>query len=489
MATLLTSTVLAASVLAAAPAAPLPSASAHPAHQQAPAQDPPPKILLDQSPRAVEYQVSRLTNDELTRVERRPGDPKYRPIYAALLTRKGLPRGLRDEALAALTKIDNASQTQVLLQALSRMRAAEDEQTANQLIDILIAQPADTLRTQRDAVSAARNDGQPLALRGAYAVMMIADGASAPAWEAAAKEGHLAELLRAVPRLGKFDELRASLFAPASALLNGTPEPATRAAALAALPWTRKDSTVFDLLAREVVDPSRGGDATTRSAAIAALQLLPENAWSRATLEPLARGVVSIVKDTAVEHRTDPEIVDAVQLGEKLAGGLPDESKRSVRRDLRALGVRVIAIETVPEQLLFDVKWFVVETGKPVQIVLSNPDGMPHNLVVGQPGSVRDIGTAGAAVPPTADPNSKPYVPETPLVLGATRLLNGGESERLNFTAPAKSGEYVYLCSFPGHWIRMYGVMLVVDNLEAWEGRPTEPADPLTNAPFGSQRR
>ena len=233
----------------------------------------------------------------------------------------------------------------------------------------------------------------------------------------------------------------------------------------------------------------RAGDAATRAAAVAGLQLIPESAWPKGTLEPLARAVVAIVKDTAPDHRTDPATIAAVQLGEKLAATLPDEPRRLVRRDLRALGVRIIPIETVPEQLLFDLKWFVVEAGKPVQIVLSNPDGMPHNIVVGQPGSVRDIGTAGAAVPATSDPNVKPYVPDLPLVIAATRLLNGGESERLNFTAPAKPGEYVYLCSFPGHWIRMYGVMLVVENLEAWESKPTEPTDPLTSQAMGASRR
>ena len=35
----------------------------------------------------------------------------------------------------------------------------------------------------------------------------------------------------------------------------------------------------------------------------------------------------------------------------------------------------------------------------------------------------------------------------------------------------------------------MYGVMLVVDNLEEWESRPTEPTDPLTSQPIGAPRR
>ncbi len=98
------------------------------------------------------------------------------------------------------------------------------------------------------------------------------------------------------------------------------------------------------------------------------------------------------------------------------------------------------------------------------------------------------MATAGGIMPLPTDPEVKPYVPDTALVLHATRLLTGGETERLNFTAPAKPGEYVYLCTFPGHWVRMYGVMLVVDNLEAWEGKPTVPKDPITDKPFASQR-
>jgi azurin len=138
--------------------------------------------------------------------------------------------------------------------------------------------------------------------------------------------------------------------------------------------------------------------------------------------------------------------------------------------------------------MVFDLNWFAVQAGKPVQIVLGNPDAMPHNLVIGQPGSLEEIGTKAAAMPMPTDPEIKAFVPDTPLVLYATRLLNGGETDRLNFTAPAKPGEYVFVCTFPGHWVRMYGVMLVVDNLEAWEAKPTVPIDPVTKKPFTSQR-
>ena len=152
-------------------------------------------------------------------------------------------------------------------------------------------------------------------------------------------------------------------------------------------------------------------------------------------------------------------------------------------------GVQVVRIGAVPEQMLFDVKWFVVETGKPVQIVLTNPDAMPHNLVVGAPGSLRDIGLAAQTMTPPADPAIKAYVPDSPLVLQAMRLLQRDETDSLNFNAPENPGEYVFVCTFPGHWMRMYGVMLVVRDQKAWEATGGKvPTDPITGKPFDSQR-
>ncbi len=123
---------------------------------------------------------------------------------------------------------------------------------------------------------------------------------------------------------------------------------------------------------------------------------------------------------------------------------LPDEPRRAVRRDLRALGVQVVRIQTLPEKLSFDLKWFVVEAGKPVQIVLFNPDAMPHNLIVSRPGSLEAVGTAGGAMPMPTDPDAKAFVPDSPAVLFSTKLVKEGETERLGFTAPKEPGEYVY---------------------------------------------
>jgi azurin len=54
-------------------------------------------------------------------------------------------------------------------------------------------------------------------------------------------------------------------------------------------------------------------------------------------------------------------------------------------------------------------------------------------------------------MPMPSDPAVKPYVPAGPLVVQATGLVKEGETERLNFTAPSATGEYVFACTFPGH--------------------------------------
>jgi hypothetical protein len=91
-------------------------------------------------------------------------------------------------------------------------------------------------------------------------------------------------------------------------------------------------------------------------------------------------------------------------------------------------------------------------------------------------------------MPMPTDPEARAFVPDSPLVLHATKLVKEGDSERLGFTAPNAPGEYIYVCTFPGHWVRMYGVMLVVPSLDEWEAKPTVPIDPMTKQPFTSQR-
>ena len=112
-----------------------------------------------------------------------------------------------------------------------------------------------------------------------------------------------------------------------------------------------------------------------------------------------------------------------------------------MRRDLRDKGVQTITIGTVPEQMLFDVSWFVVEAGKPVQVDADQRrrHAAQHRHRPARVGERRSA-TLAATMPPPADPNARAYIPDSPLVLQATRLVQRGESDTLKFTAPTTPG-------------------------------------------------
>ena len=64
-----------------------------------------------------------------------------------------------------------------------------------------------------------------------------------------------------------------------------------------------------------------------------------------------------------------------------------------------------------------------------------------------------------------ADPQgmAKSYIPEAakPDIIANTKLVQPNQSETIEFTAPADAGDYPYICTFPGHWMLMRGVMHV----------------------------
>jgi hypothetical protein len=449
---------------------------------------PPPRILLDQSARAVEYQLGRLSDDQLARVERRADDPRYVPVYYALLTRAAMADAVREEAITALVVLEKATRTAVLLQALRRVDAPP---RAAPLLRLLLAQaPADLAGARAQLAAAiAGAEPTPFVLQGAYAALLLGDRSAAATWGAAGtREGHRAALLlglSSLPASADADALRRDLAPRVAAVLAAPATEDEYVAAVAAVAATRRDGEAFRLLADVV---ARGRTAAAVAAAVDGLGLIPEREWPAGDVEPLVKAVITRVTALSPDERTGRDAIDAIGLAERLAGVLPADRARSLRADLRALGVWVVRIEARPEQVAFDLRWFVVEAGKPVQIVFFNPDAMPHNVVIGAPGSLERLGTEGGAMPVPTDPSVKAFVPDLPQVLQATRLVTQGQTERLGFIAPADPGEYVFVCTFPGHWVRMYGVMLVVPDLDAWEAKPTVPVDPMTKQPFASQR-
>ncbi len=121
-----------------------------------------------------------------------------------------------------------------------------------------------------------------------------------------------------------------------------------------------------------------------------------------------------------------------------------------------------IRISCLRERMLYDITRFEVKPGQPVRLDFINPDATAHNLVIVEPGAMEEVGLAAneMAKDPAAVKQGQ-FLPKSSKVLFHTSMLKPESAESLRFTAPKKPGEYPYLCTFPGHWVIMRGVMVV----------------------------
>jgi uncharacterized cupredoxin-like copper-binding protein len=121
----------------------------------------------------------------------------------------------------------------------------------------------------------------------------------------------------------------------------------------------------------------------------------------------------------------------------------------------------VLHVQAVPNQMQFAPKELRVKRGLPVRLVFENPDLMIHNFVLLKPGSEEEVGALADRMARQQDAAKRGYVPKSNKILQASGLLDPGTTEELNFTAPGEPGRYPFICTFPGHWRVMQGVLVV----------------------------
>jgi putative heme-binding domain-containing protein len=244
-------------------------------------------------------------------------------------------------------------------------------------------------------------------------------------------------------------------------------ESLVRRAAMEALTSVRgQEAAAFRRLARFA------REGIDRDAAVRAILRIPASYWPAEEIRPLLEGIVRHVRGLPARDRTAPAALDALQLGEALAARLETAEASRFRAELGELGVRVIRLSAVPHQMLYDKDVIAVVAGKPFEIVFENGDLMPHNLVVGLPGSLEEIGLAAEAMATAPGALEKNYVPDSRKVIASMRLLQPRETDRIAMTAPEKPGVYPYVCTYPGHWRRMFGALYVVTDLEKYLANP-----------------
>lgn len=117
------------------------------------------------------------------------------------------------------------------------------------------------------------------------------------------------------------------------------------------------------------------------------------------------------------------------------------------------------------DQMQFSTKALEATAGDNVTLTLTHAGKLPkvamgHNFVLLH----KDVKVPDFAVKAMKAATTD-YVPaddETKKqVIAHTKVVGGGESDSITFTAPAEPGDYPFLCSFPGHFAVMQGVFTV----------------------------
>ena len=240
-----------------------------------------------------------------------------------------------------------------------------------------------------------------------------------------------------------------------------------RRAAMTALTYVRgQESKTFGLLSPFLKDDIERGSA------IRALQRLPQSSWPKDAAPELIGVLIASIQKLPTADRTSTTALDTLEFADALSTLLPPDDAKKTRAILGELGVRVIKIGTIFEKMAFDKDVIAVAAGKPVEFLLDNSDLMPHNFVITRPGSLEEIGLLSEANAQQPGFAEKSYVPQSDHVLAKSTLMQPRDSQRVSFTAPAEPGVYPFVCTYPGHWRRMYGALYVVADLDAYLANP-----------------
>ena len=421
------------------------------------------KIDLPDFPAGAAYILSRLSNEELIILER------SEPVCLAILIRPGLDPTLRWGAVAELAALRHTDEPSQALEAIRRLDKDEDV-ALGPLIDLaryLLASSSDELKVHRASL-------ENLAVRGGhyharvigYAALILIEGVE-KVWKLAeSSKGGLIDLLGCVELIPD-KKAREALFPYVKPLLLKAPNRAIQQAAIQAsiaIPGYEME-TFFTLssFVREGIE---------RDAAIQALLRLPVTHWQEGSLTDLIESTLEYAEEFDPTKRNTKEFKHTLQLGEELASLVQEEQARKIRGRLAPLGIRILTVRAIPQVLLYDKKVIVVEAGEAIEITFENPGIMPHNLIIVTPGSMQEIGlAANRMINHPVGRDGKRFVPDSNKVLHASRLVYPGESGTLSFVAPKTLGEYPYLCTYPGHWIQMNGIMHVVKDVNAWIGK------------------
>lgn len=119
-----------------------------------------------------------------------------------------------------------------------------------------------------------------------------------------------------------------------------------------------------------------------------------------------------------------------------------------------------LEIASLANTMAFDKRTLTVPAGAEVHVSFKNNATMstlPHNWVLVKPGTEASVAAAGLKLGDQAgylDMRDHDILANVP-------MAKPGASSEATFTAPDVPGDYPYICTIPGHYLMMKGVLTV----------------------------
>jgi len=116
------------------------------------------------------------------------------------------------------------------------------------------------------------------------------------------------------------------------------------------------------------------------------------------------------------------------------------------------------------DNLRYSVQQITVAPGTEIELTLKTVSSLPESQMAHNWVLMKKDAEIQRFVNNSIQHRENGYIdPEmTGMILAATSMLGGGESETITFTAPEARGDYIYVCTFPGHYVAgMKGTLTV----------------------------
>jgi azurin len=421
------------------------------------------EIVLPADPAMLKIVIEHMSDSDLSHA------PNVEPVLLARISRPKMSADARSNAIKELAK---QHKTDIATELASILKKFDEQGSVNNSIadDIgkqIGALPAPAVVAARAAyASLAESAKVAIIRRVAWSALIKADNNAATTWASAKSDADKASLIEALGAI--FDPALRSGFQPLLAAVLGDAKTKgnVRAQALRALPLMGPQNAKANFPV--VADHLQKG--IERTAAAQAMMQLPRDSWDKALAGPVAQSVLTWAKTVPQAQRTSQSFVETLQAGMEMASLLPPEQGTPLRKELRGLGVSTFVVNTVREQMRYDTQRLVVEAGKPFQVIFRNEDVMPHNLVFVEPMMRQMVAEAAMTMKPgELDRKGRAFIPKKDReILAATKLLEPGNQETIEVVAPRKTGDYEFVCTFPGHWMMMWGKLIVTKDVDAY---------------------